>query len=152
MKQTLIRFIATGEDTGLALARIVLGLVFLPHGAQKLLGLFGGHGFMGTMNYFMSTGLPAPFAFLVIMAESLGALALVLGLFGRFMAFGIAMVMAGAIAMVHFQHGFFMNWFGTQQGEGFEFHLLALGLALLVMFNGSGRFSLDRFISGLLKK
>ncbi len=98
------------------------------------------------MDYFTSSGMPAVVAFLVIMGESLGALALLVGLCGRFMAFGIAMIMLGAIFMVHFSNGFFMNWFGTQKGEGYEYHLLALGLAFLIMINGSGKFSLDRLL------
>lgn len=83
--------------------------------------------------------MPVVLAFLIIMGESLGALALLVGFFGRFMAFGIAMIMLGAIFMVHLDNGFFMNWFGTQKGEGFEYHLLALGLAFLIMIKGSGK-------------
>ena len=82
-------------------------------------------------------------AALVIAAESVGALALVLGLAGRVMAFGIGAVMVGAIATIHFSHGFFMNWYGTATGEGFEYHLLALTLAAIVLVSGSGRYSLD---------
>lgn len=146
MKNAIARFISTKDDSGVFVARVFLAVVFIPHGAQKLLGIFGGSGFTATMNYFSSTGLPAVLAFLIIMGESLGSLALLIGFCGRFMAFGISMIMLGAIFMVHLPHGFFMNWFGTQQGEGFEFHLLALGLAFLVMIDGSGRFSMDRLI------
>jgi putative oxidoreductase len=130
----------------------MLSIVFIPHGSQKLLGLFGGYGFTGTMESFTSNGMPAVLAFLIIMAESLGSLALLFGFFGRFMAFGIFMVMSGAILMVHLHNGFFMNWFGTQKGEGFEFHLLAIGLALVIIIKGSGKFSVDRFLHKLLTK
>jgi putative oxidoreductase len=152
VKNIIERFISTNDDLGVLAARVMLSIVFLPHGSQKLLGLFGGHGFAATMKYFTSSGMPAVFAFLVIMAESLGAFALLLGLFGRFMAFGIGLVMLGAIFMVHLPNGFFMNWFGTQKGEGFEYHLLAIGLALLIMIDGSGKFSLDRLLYSLISK
>jgi putative oxidoreductase len=152
VKKIMERFVSTNDDLGVFAARLMLSIVFLPHGSQKLLGLFGGHGFTATMKFFTSSGMPAIFAFLVIMAESLGALALLLGLFGRFMAFGIGLVMLGAIFMVHLPNGFFMNWFGTQKGEGFEYHLLAIGLALLIMINGSGKFSFDRWLYGLMRE
>jgi putative oxidoreductase len=139
------RFLATPADPAATVARVVLGAVILPHGAQKLLGWFGGHGFEGTMGYFTGTlGMPAAVALLVILAESLGALALVLGFAGRFMALGIAAVMAGAVVLAHAPNGFFMNWTGTQAGEGFEFHLLAIALAAVVALRGSGAWSIDR--------
>ena len=152
MRNLIERLLKTDSDTGVLIARVTLAMVFIPHGAQKLLGLFGGQGFTGTMNMFTSTGLPAIAAFLVIMAESLGALALLFGFVGRFMAMGIFMVMNGALFMVHLQYGFFMNWMGNQKGEGYEFHLLAIGLALVVMVKGSGKLSIDRFITEKLLK
>ena len=125
--------------------RLALGIVMFPHGAQKLLGWFGGYGFEGTMGYFTGTlGVPAAVALLVILAESLGALALIFGVAGRFMALGIAAVMSGAIFMAHAPNGFFMNWTGTQAGEGFEYHLLAIALAAVVALRGSGAYSIDR--------
>jgi putative oxidoreductase len=139
--------VRTGPDFGALVARVALGAVMLPHGAQKLLGWFGGYGFSGTMGFLTGdAGLPWIVALTVILAESIGALALVLGLFGRVGALGIAAVMIGAIATVHASHGFFMNWFGNQKGEGFEYHLLALGLAAVVLVKGSGALSVDRFL------
>ncbi|HYE99824.1 MAG TPA: DoxX family protein [Planctomycetota bacterium] len=136
---------ATPGDAGATAARVTLGLVMFPHGAQKLLGWFGGHGFSGTMGYFTEhAGLPWIAAFLVIVAEFFGSLGLLVGFLGRLAAAGIAAVMVGAIVMVHLPHGFFMNWQGTQAGEGFEFHLLALGLAAVVLIRGSGALSIDR--------
>jgi putative oxidoreductase len=146
MRNFIAWFISTRDDYGVFTARVFLAIVFIPHGSQKLLGLVGGNGFAATMDNFMSNGMPAILAFFVIMGESLGAVALMVGLCGRFMALGIAMIMVGAIFIVHLPYGFFMNWFGTQKGEGFEFHLLAIGLAFLVMINGSGKFSIDRLI------
>ena len=135
----------TADDKTLLLQRVALGAIILPHGAQKLFGWFGGYGFSGTMGFFVDTmHLPSPVAFLVIMAESLGACALIAGIFSRAAAAGIAAVMLGAILITHLQHGFFMNWFGTQKGEGFEYMLLAIGLAAIVIVKGSGAWSGDR--------
>lgn len=139
------RLLATDADWAATTARVALGLVMLPHGAQKLLGWFGGYGWSGTMGFLTGTvGLPAAVAALVILIESLGALALVAGIAGRVMAAGIAAIMLGAVATVHLSHGFFMNWSGTQGGEGCEYHVLALALAAVVMLRGSGAASLDR--------
>jgi putative oxidoreductase len=127
--------------------RLTLGVVMFPHGAQKALGRFGGHGFRGTMGFFTSSGIPAPLAFLAIVAEFLGSLGLLIGLLTRVAAFGIACVMLVAILQVHTPHGFFMNWTGTQKGEGFEFHLLAIGLALALILGGGGLWSLDALMA-----
>ncbi len=140
--------LATENDWAPATARLALGLVMLPHGAQKLLGWFGGHGFQGSMDFLTGpAGLPHVVAALVILIESVGALALVLGVAGRAMAAGIAAIMVGAVATVHLANGFFMNWSGAQAGEGFEYHLLALALAVVVLLKGSGAASLDRALT-----
>jgi putative oxidoreductase len=142
------RVLATEGDWGATVARVALGAVMLPHGAQKLLGWFGGYGFQGTMGFLTTqVGLPYPIALLVILIESIGALALVLGLAGRVVAAGVAAVMIGAVATVHLHNGFFMNWAGTQKGEGFEYHILAIALALVVILRGSGAASADRALS-----
>jgi putative oxidoreductase len=130
------------------LARLTLGIVMFPHGAQKVLGWFGGYGFSGTMGFF--TGqmhIPAVFAFLAIVAEFAGSLGLITGFLSRVAAFGIAANMLVAVVMVHGANGFFMNWFGNQKGEGFEYHVLAIGLALIVMIWGSGKVSVDRALA-----
>lgn len=99
----------TNDDVAPLILRVLLGAVILPHGAQKVLGWFGGHGFEGTMGFFTGTlGIPTLFAFLAIAAESAGALALIAGFFTRVAAAGVAAVMAVAMTM-HSQHGFFMN-------------------------------------------
>ena len=134
----------TDDDFGLFVARIFLGVVMLPHGLQKLLGMFGGAGFSGTVDFFVGSGVPAAVAILIIIGESFGAIALIIGLLTRLAALGIAIIMLGAIFMVHLQHGFFMNWFGNQAGEGFEYHMLALGLSLVVLIKGAGKWSIDR--------
>lgn len=145
------RLLSTDRDTTLLLQRAALGAIMFPHGAQKLLGWFGGFGFSGTMGFFTETmHLPAPLALLIILAESLGAIALVLGAGTRLAAFGITAVMIGAIFTTHLPVGFFMNWFGAQQGEGFEFHLLALALALPLVVRGGGLFSVDGALAARL--
>src|ERR1700740_1051588 len=146
------KLIATDNDAAITVLRLVLGIVFFAHGAQKMLGWFGGYGFSGTMGFF--TGMmhiPAPFAFLAIAAEFFGGLGLIFGLFTRVAAFGIFCNMLVAVAMVHHQFGFFMNWAGTQKGEGFEFHLLALAMTGFLMIRGAGAASVDRLLSSSAK-
>lgn len=131
----------------LLIVRVTLGLVIFPHGAQKLLGWFGGSGFSGTMDFMTGNfGLPWVAVFLVVVAEFFGALGLITGLLTRISAAGIAAVMLGAIVMVHAEHGFFMNWQGGQAGEGYEYHVLAIGLAVAALVGGGGRFALDSLI------
>lgn len=133
--------------TGLIL-RLTLGLVMFPHGAQKLLGWYGGFGFSGTMGFFTDViHLPWIIAFLVIIGESFGSVALLLGLLTRFTAASLAVIMVGAIVTTHIPHGFFMNWFGKQQGEGFEYHLLVIGIAAALLLTGAGKWSVDQKIA-----
>ena len=128
--------------------RLALGIVIFPHGAQKLLGWFGGPGLGPTLAFFSETmGLPPALGVLIIGAEFFGGLALILGAFSRVAAVGIGAIMLGAVFTVHASNGFFMNWIGTQPGEGFEYHLLALGLATATLIAGSGSLSIDRVIA-----
>ena len=142
------KLISTSDDYAVTAARLILGVVFFAHGAQKMLGWFGGYGFTGTMGFFTQMmHIPAPLAFLAICAEFFGGLGLLVGLLGRVAAFGITMNMLVAIFTVHIHNGFFANWTGQQKGEGFEYHLLAIALALVVMIKGSGALSVDRALS-----
>jgi putative oxidoreductase len=143
----LKRLMATSNDVALTTLRVVLGVVFFAHGAQKMLGWFGGYGFQGTMGFFEHMGMPAPVAFLIICTEFFGGLGLIVGLLSRIAALGIGVEMIGAIFLVHLPNGFFMNWFGTQKGEGFEYHLLVIAVAAALLLRGSGAFSLDRSLS-----
>jgi putative oxidoreductase len=139
----------TDNSTGTTIIRVLLGVVFFAHGAQKMLGWFGGYGFSGTMGFFTGAlHIPAVFAFLGIAAEFFGGLGLIFGALTRVAAFGIAVNMLVAIAMVHSRFGFFMNWSGTQKGEGFEYHLLAIGISVFLMLEGAGALSVDRKLSG----
>jgi putative oxidoreductase len=150
-KAWLAKVTSTKADIAPVLARLVLGAVIFPHGAQKALGWFGGYGFSGTMGFFTGKmGIPAPLAALAIAAEFLGAIGLLTGTLSRVAAFGIGVTMLVAIATVHVGNGFFMNWYGAQGGEGFEYHLLAIGLAAIVIVKGAGSFSLDRVLSSKL--
>jgi putative oxidoreductase len=138
------KLLQTQDDISSFVLRVLLGIVMFPHGAQKLLGWFGGYGFSGTMGFFTDKmGIPVVFAFLVIITEFFGSLALIAGFATRLAAFGIGCIMLVATLMVHLPHGFFMNWAGKQQGEGFEFHLLAMAISVALMISGAGRWSVD---------
>jgi putative oxidoreductase len=131
-------------DITLLFTRMLIAVVIFGHGAQKLFGWFGGYGFDGTVGYFTTTvGLPYFLAVLIILAESLGMVALALGLFSRFIAGSVIAIMLGAVLITHAQYGFYMNWFGAQQGEGIEYHLLIMGLSAIIVVNGAGAYALD---------
>ncbi len=132
--------------------RVALGVVMFPHGAQKLLGWYGGHGLAGTLGFFTEQmHIPWIIALLIIIGESFGSVGLIVGLLTRFAAASLAVIMLGAITMVHWPHGFFMNWFGQQAGEGFEYHLLVLGICLALVVSGGGRWSADGVIAERLR-
>ena len=138
----------TDSNVAGLILRITLAVVMFPHGAQKVLGWFGGHGFRETMKSFTGSGIPAAFALLAIATEFLGPLGLAVGLLTRVAALGIACVMLVAIVTVHWPHGFFVNWSGNQKGEGFEYHLLVLGIAITLIIVGGGAWSLDGALAG----
>ena len=142
MKNKIFR---TNNDwTGLV-TRLTIGLILFPHGAQKMLGIFGGYGFSGTMGFFTGTmHLPWLIGFLVIIIEFIGSLSLIAGFASRLWSALVIIEMLGAVVTTHLKNGFFMNWAGTQKGEGYEFHLLIIGLALAILINGSGKFSADK--------
>ena len=153
MKNLVKQFLKTNPNIGFSIARWTLGLVIFPHGSQKLLGLFGGYGYSATMESLTTQmELPIMVAFSVIMIEFLGSISLVLGLFSRFWALSLAAMFTGIIITTQLEHGFFMNWFGNQAGEGYEYSLLIMGLALSVVVNGSGKWSIDGLISKKQKK
>jgi putative oxidoreductase len=140
----LKRLMRTDDNLASPLLRLFLAVVFFPHGAQKLFGWFGGPGFAAALAVLTRGGLPQGIAFLVILIEFFGAISLLLGFLSRVSAAGILVVMLGAIVTVHWKFGFFMNWGGSQYGEGFEYHLLAIGMCLALIVLGSGRYSVDR--------
>ena len=142
------RLIRTNNDYAVTILRLILGIVFFAHGAQKALGWFGGYGFNGTLTGFtQSMHIPAVFAVLAIAAEFLGGLGLHVGLLSRVAAFGIGYNMVVAVAHIHYRLGFFMNWSGTKKGEGFEFHLLAIAIVVALILKGGGAASIDRLLT-----
>jgi len=146
------KLIQTENDAATMILRVLMGIVYFPHGMQKLLGWFGGYGFSGTMGFFTGTmGIPAVFAFLAILAEGLGSLGLLTGFLTRIAAFAISINMIVAVVMIHHQFGFFMNWFGNQKGEGIEFHILAVAIGIALMLRGGGKWSIDKTIADSLK-
>lgn len=138
------RIFNTNNDwTGLV-TRLTLGLILFPHGAQKMLGMFGGYGFTGTMGFLTDTvHLPWIIGFLVIIIEFIGAISLITGFASRIWSATIIILFIGIILTSHLDNGFFMNWFGNQKGEGYEYHLLVIGLSIATLINGSGKYSVD---------
>ena len=140
-------FVRTNDDYAALVMRLFLGIVFFVHGAQKVLGWFGGYGASATIQGFAKMGLPPVITVLVMTAEFGGGILLILGFLTRLAAIGIGCVMVAAIVLVHGKVGFFMNWAGSQKGEGFEYHLLAIGLAVALLIKGGGALSIDRALS-----
>jgi putative oxidoreductase len=148
----ICKLTATDDDIATTILRLVLGVIFFAHGAQKMLGWFGGYGLTGTMGFFTGVlHIPAVFAFLAVAAEFFGGLGLIFGLFTRVAAFGVLGNMIVAIAMVHGRFGFWMNWTGTQKGEGFEYHFLLIATSAFLMIRGAGAASVDRLLSSPAK-
>ncbi len=143
--------LSTDPDWSLTIIRIILGVVFFAHGAQKVFGWFGGQGLketMRTMHDFL--GLPLPLAFAAVVTEFLGGMGLIVGLLSRVAAVGIGVTMLSAIVMVHGRNGLFMDWFGARKNHGYEFHLLAIALVVVLVAKGSGALSVDRFLFNLI--
>ena len=146
------KLLQTNDETAMLVLRLFVGLVFFPHGMQKVFGWFGGPGFIVSMDMFTSkAGFPAALAFLAIMAESLGPVCLIEGFFTRIAALGIGVNMVVCALSNHVKNGFFMNWMGTQKGEGFEYHLLAVAISAALIIRGGGKWSLDGLIERKLR-
>lgn len=144
----LDKILRTSDDKVLTLLRIALGVVIFPHGAQKVLGWWGGFGLSGTMGFFtQQLHIPAAFAVLAIAAEFLGGLGLIFGLLSRIAAFGLFVEFLVAVFMIHLPNGFFMNWSGQQKGEGIEYFLLLFAIAIAIMIRGSGAWSIDGILA-----
>jgi len=142
------KLIRTDNDIAVTVLRVLLGVVFFPHGMQKLFAWFGGYGFAGTYGFFThQLGIPALFAVLAILAEGLGTLGLLTGFLTRIAAFGISMNMIVAVLMLHYKFGFFMNWDGKQAGEGIEYHILVIAIGIALMIKGGGKWSVDHALA-----
>jgi len=145
----LRKLLATDNDVTLLIVRVVLGSVMLAHGLQKTFGWFGGFGWTNTINYFTGTvGLPSILAAIIILIESVGAILLIAGVGARINALLLVIVIVGAFFVAHLPNGFYMNWFGNHKGEGFEFDILFWSIAIVLVINGSGKYSID----GLIKR
>ncbi|MGJ4786683.1 DoxX family protein [Leptospira koniambonensis] len=140
------KILKTDSDITSLILRVTLAVVMFPHGAQKVLGWYGGYGFSGTYAFLTGAGFPGFLVILLFIAEFLGPIGLLSGLLTRVAAAGIAVAMTVAI-LPHAEHGFFMNWAGSQKGEGFEFHLLMVAISLALVIKGGGKFSADGAIS-----
>jgi putative oxidoreductase len=144
----LSQILATDSGWVPTLARIILGIIFFAHGSQKVFGWFGGPGFRQTLcTLTEGLGLPTILALAAVGAEFVGGVALILGLLARISALVIAVNMLAAIFMVHGKYGLFLNWFGDRKGDGIEYHLLAIALAIVIIAKGAGAFSLDGLLS-----
>jgi len=142
------KFFKTNNDWTGVVTRLSIGLILLPHGAQKMLGMFGGYGFTGTMGYFTDTmHLPWIIGLSVIIIEFIGALCLIAGFATRMWSALTIILFLGIIFTSHLDNGFFMNWFGSQKGEGYEYHLLVIGLSIATLINGSGKYSFDEILA-----
>ena len=149
----LRRLLATDRNAVLTALRLVLGVVMFAHGAQKMFGWFGGKGLDAALHALVpGKYIPVPFAFLAVCAEFFGGLGLIAGLLTRLAAFGVAVNMIVAMAMVHGRQGFFMNWEGQKQGEGFEYHLLVLAITYALILKGAGSVSIDHLLTERLQR
>jgi len=154
LRPALRALLASDAAAAPLVARVSLGLLLFPHGAQHALGWFGGYGFAGTLDWMTGTlGFPAPLAALAIVVELLAPIALFLGVASRPAALGLVGLMAGAIT-THLPNGFFMNWFGALPAgaEGFEYHLAVVALAAVVVIAGAGLLSVDRRLAALVRR
>lgn len=125
--------------------RVALGVVFFAHGAQKTFGWFGGRGLSATIAGFRQMNIPPAATAIAAFTECFGGLALIAGFLARPAALGLVVVMLMAIAKVHAQHGFFLNFAMTPgKGHGYEFNLVLIAMALSILIGGAGVFSIDR--------
>lgn len=139
-------------DAGSFFTRIFLAIVLFPHGCQLTFGMFGGNGFDATMSYFTDVEkLPYLIALMVILIQFVGSIFILAGLATRLVSFSIIVLFIGMVLTSHIEYGFFMNWFGNQKGEGYEFHILVIGMACSLVATGAGRLSADAILHKLTK-
>jgi putative oxidoreductase len=140
-------FLKTDSSPAQLFIRLALGVVMFPHGAQKVLGWFGGPGITKTLQAFAGMGFPAWSVIVLMGVEFLGSALLIFGFLTRLWAIGIGVSITICMFMNHVQNGFFMNWLGQQKGEGFEYHILVIGICLALLIRGGGALSVDRNLS-----
>ena len=145
MSHLIKLILRTDVDYLFTALRLIAGIVIWPYGMQKLFGWFGGVGIKGTLEQMTVKRIPGFVAWLVIIGQSFGSMALVLGFFGRLAAAGLFIIFTGAL-VVHLPNGWTMNWFGEKKGEGNEYHILLLTLLFAVIVKGSGALSIDLWL------
>ncbi len=134
-------------SVALFLLRIILGVVFFAHGAQKVFGWFGGYGLSGTVGYFKNVvHVPTLLAYLGPFVEFVGGIALLIGVFTKFAALGIFIMMLVATLKVHLPMGFFLSGKGDGKGQGYEFSLTLAVISLVLVLLGGGFYSIDHLI------
>lgn len=144
-----MKLLKTERDPSAFLLRLTTAAVLFPHLAQKMLGWFGGNGLGPTLQYFQNDlNIPLTFGIIAIAAEFLGSVLILIGFLTRVAASVMAIGMIAAAYLAHLEFGFFMNWTGQQGGEGFEYHILLLGICLALTLKGGGIWSVDRALSG----
>jgi putative oxidoreductase len=130
-------------------ARLALGIIFIAHGAQKVLGVWGGPGWSGSIQFLGQMGIPPALAIIAMLTELLGGIAIILGLLTRLAALGLTINMLVAAYMVHLPNGFFINFAcSPDRGHGVEFNLALIGLSLALFIWGGGNLSIDQAIGG----
>jgi putative oxidoreductase len=145
------KLLHTDADYACSFLRTIAGIIIFPYGMQKLLGWFDGVGIKGTLEQMKVRKIPQFIGWLIIIGQSLGSIALIFGFLGRIAAGGLFIIFIGAL-IVHLPDGWAMNWFGTKNGEGIEYHVLLLSLLLIVIVRGSGAISIDFWLSATLSE
>ena len=136
----------TDTDFVIAFLRVVAGIIIFPNGMQKIFGWFEGPGTRGTIEQLKVRKIPAFIAWLVILGQSLGSIALIIGFLGRIAAAGNFLIFTGAL-IVHSPEGWSMNWFGKKKGEGIEYFVMLLSMLIIIVVKGSGPLSIDFWLS-----
>jgi putative oxidoreductase len=143
MIETLLQ---TNADYVFTLVRIIAGIIIFPYGMQKLFPWFGAWGIKKSLQQLTLRKIPKFIAWLIIIGQSFGSIALVAGFLGRIAAGGLFIIFTGAL-IVHLPDGWAMNWFGEKKGEGIEYHVMLLTLLLIVIVRGSGAISIDLWLT-----
>jgi putative oxidoreductase len=146
MIETLLH---TDADYVCTFVRIIAGIIIFPYGMQKLFGWFGGPGLKASLLQLIARKIPTPIAWLIVIGQSVGSVALIAGVFGRLAAGGLFIIFTGAL-VVHSPDGWAMNWFRAKNGEGIEYFVMLLALLLIIIVRGSGAMSFDRLLTPLV--
>lgn len=139
----------TATDAALLVLRIALGVIFFAHGAQKMLGWFGGNGLAATVQGMSQGGIPVPLVYVAVFTEFFGGLAVIVGALTRLASLGLFVTMLVAIFKVHLANGFFMNGAG---GAGIEYNVALAAMSLALVLAGPGRIALGDWEPRFLRR